>query len=261
MNFMQNIGKEIKFGSRNSKFLILAAGLFFFALLDPVMTKVVLPAALKSQFPNMAADAFSALINTSQTASVKNYMGDVFEIGTIIVAFTLCGVVAQELKEKTMVLPVCSGKGFGGIVLAKFTVFGVVMLLLTATALLADYAYAGALMGFDQISWLTVLRSGLLQGLYMVFILSCLMAFGAFLKRPIAAGIATLAIAYGSSFIGDLLKITQYLPMGLMKEASLLSESASSSLAVTMLISAGLIAALCGLTVLRLKKMELNGGN
>lgn len=257
MDTMQNIRKEIKYGLRTSRFLILAAGLFFFALLDPVMTKVVLPAVMQSQFPGLSPETLKGMFTVSQTACVQSYMGDVFEIGTIIVVFTLCGAVAQELKENTLILPVCSGKSFGSVAFAKLFVFGLALTLITTAAFIADYAYAGALMGFDMPSALPVLRSGLLQSAYMVFLLSCLMAFGALIKKPIPAGILTLAVAYGSHFIGGALNAEQFMPTGLMGAASSLSAGTDEALPIALLVTAAVTALLYVLAVLRLKSMEL----
>ncbi len=256
MDTMLNIKKEIKYGVRGNRFLILAAGLFFFALLDPVMIKAVLPAVLQSQFPGLSGEALSGMFTISQTACVQTYMGDVFEIGTIIVVFTLCGVIAQEIRDGTLVLPVCSGKSFVSLALSKLVVYGLVLTLITTAALIADYAYAGVLMGFD-IAALPVLRGGLLQSLYMVFLLSCLMAFGSIVKKPVAAGILTLAAIYGSHFIGGALSIEQYMPTGLLGAAASFSTETDAALPIGLLITAAVTALLYLITVLRLKSMEL----
>lgn len=257
MDMMQNIKKEIKYGIRGSRFLILAAGLFFFALLDPVMTKVVLPMVMQSQFPGVTDEAIKGMFTISQTACVQSYMGDVFEIGTIIAAFTLCGIVAQELKESTLVLPVCSGKSFAGVALAKLIVFGLALTLITTAALVADYVYAGALMGFDLSSITPVLRSGLLQSVYMIFLVSCLMMFGALIKKPIAAGILTLIVAYGSHFISGALQVEQYTPTGLLNAAASLSPETDAALPAALLVTAAVVALFFLFTVLRLKSIEL----
>jgi ABC-2 type transport system permease protein len=256
MDTMLSIKKEIKYGVRGSRFLILAAGLFFFALFDPVMIKVVLPVLLQSQFPGLSDEALSGMFTVSQTACVQTYMGDVFEIGTIIVVFTLCGVIAQEIRDGTLLLPVCSGKSFLSITLSKLVVFGVALTLITTAALIADYAYAGVLMGFEM-SILPVLRGGLLQSMYMVFLLSCLMAFGSVVKKPVAAGILTLIAAYGSHFVGNALGIEKYMPTGLLGGAASLSADMDPALAIALIITAAVTALLYAITVLRLKSMEL----
>ncbi len=260
MSIRQNIIKEMRYGIRNSKLLILAAGFFFFALLDPLMLKVVLPMALKSQFPNLPMEALEAMIQSSQVSSIQNYMNDIFEMGTLITAFTLCGIIAQEIRDRTWIFPLCSGKRFGGILAGKFMVFGIAIMLISTAALFTNALYSGLLMGFELDSWLPILKGGLLQGLYMVFVLSCLMAFGALLKRPIATGISALILAYGSTALGELFDVSEYLPGGLLNEAMNLSEKASSTLPITVLISLAVIAALYGLTLVRVKHMELGGG-
>jgi ABC-type transport system involved in multi-copper enzyme maturation permease subunit len=242
MDTMQSIKKEIKYGIRSSRFLILAAGLFFFALLDPVMTKIVLPAIMQSQFPDIPAEMLAGMFSVSQAACVQTYMGDVFEIGTIIMVFTLCGVIAQELKEGTLIIPVCTGRRLGSIAFAKLIVFGVALTVIVTAALAADYVYAGVLMGFDIPSVLPVLKGGLLQSMYMVFLLSCLMLFGALIKKPIAAGILTLIVAYGSHFLGGALGIEQYMPTGLMSSASPLSAAADAALPVALAVTAAAVA-------------------
>lgn len=255
MHRVVDIAKEFRYGLRQSRFLILAAVFLFFALSAPVMMKVILPAILKSQFQN--SDALKGLMEVSQIGCMCSYMGDVFEIGTIAVAFTLCGIMGQEIKDRTLVLPVCSGKRFGDIVTAKMLVFGAALVLILTMALVADYLYAGLFMGFDVRSIWTVVRSGLLEGLYMVYILSCLVLFGTLIGKSVAAGVVTLAVAYGSYFIGNLLAIGRFLPSGLLTQASALS-TLSDTIYITLSITAVLIMVNCALSVALLRRMELN---
>jgi len=254
---MREIYKEIKFGVRNSRFLVLIIGFMFFAVLNPVMTKVVLPQVLASQFPGMTEQALSSMFDMSQLGSIRSYMGDVFEIGSIIVAFTLCGLIAQEIKDNTLVLPLCSGKRLNHIVGAKMLVFGTALVLITTLALIVDYVYAGLLFSFD-IGFMPILRAGLLQGLYMVFLLACVMVWGAILKSPIAAGLSALASVYGLQFVSSLLNIQGYLPPALLAEAQALSAVASPSLTASILSTGLIIAGCLAITLLRLNNMEWN---
>lgn len=251
------IVKEIKFGLRDHKFLILFVGFLFFAVLTPVMFKVVLPQVLKSQFPGITESQMSGMMDMSQLGTIRSYMGDVFEIGSIIVAFTLCGLMAQEIKDNTLVLPLCSGKRFGGIVGAKMFVFGAALVLAPSIALMVDYVYAGLLFSFD-IGIIPIIRGGMLQGVYMVFLLANVMMWGVITKKPIATGFLTLIIAFGSYFVGSALGIQEYLPSGLLAEAQLLAASHSPSLFQTLLITGGLVLVFMTITIMRLKKMEWN---
>lgn len=252
-----DIRKEMKFGLRSSKFLILVVGFLFFALLTPVMAKVVLPEILKSQFPGMTEEGLRSMLNLTQLGTIRSYMGDVVEIGSIIVAFTLCGLMAQEISENTIVLPLCSGNRFGSLVTAKMLVFGTMLTLSTTFSLLIDYAYSGLLFSFE-IGIMPIIRGGLLQGFYMVFLLANVIMWGTILKKPITTGFVTLAIAFGQQFLAGIFDIQTYLPAGLLAEAQQLTVTPANTLYQTLLITSGIILVLMMITLMRLKRMEFN---
>ncbi len=254
---MREVTKEIRYGLRNGRFLILAAGFLFFAMLTPVMMKLVVPSVMQSQMPGLTPEVIRQMFQMTQIQCIQSYMGDVFEIGSVIVAFTLCGLIAQEIRDNTLVLPLCSGKRFLKVAGAKLLVFGAALVVILTAALAIDYAYAGLLFSFD-IGFLPILRGGLLQGVYMVFLVASLLMWGAIIKKPIAAGFTTLAITYGSSYIGSLLGFPTYLPSGLLDAAMNLSEAPSLAMIRTILITIALILAFMGITLLRLRHMEWN---
>lgn len=253
----QDIIKEIRFGLRNSRVLILFVGFLFFAVLTPVMMKVFMPLILKSQFPGMTEQTIAEMVEMTQIGCIRSYMGDVFEIGSIIVAFTLCGLMAQEIKDNTLVLPLCAGRQFGGIVGAKMLVFGAVLVLAPVLSLIVNYVYAGLLFAFD-VGMGPVIRGGLLQGVYMVFLLSCIIMWGTIIKKPIAAGFVSLVTAFGLHFAGSAFSISAYLPSGLLDEAQQLAVIPPSSLVQSLCMTAGIIILFAAATVLRLKHMEWN---
>lgn len=252
---MQYIGKELKFGFRSGKLLILAASFLFFALLTPVMLKIVLPQILQSQ--GVPSEDLSGIMDMTQMACIQIYMNDVFEIGTIIIAFTLCGLLSQEIRDNTLVLPLCSGRRFVCIVGGKLSVFGIALIMIPVIALIVNYLYAGLLYSYEA-ELLPILRAGILQGIYMVFLLSCIMMWGAILKKPVPAGFLTLASAFGLHFAGGLLGIHQWLPSGLLVQAQRLTEAPESSLFLTMIITIVLIITMFAFTVMRLKSIEWN---
>ena len=127
--------KELRYGTRNSRFLILAVSFLFYAFMTPVMIKVILPQVLKSQFPGMDETMLSQMIDMTQLGSLQAYISDIFELGSIVVAFILCGLLAQDIRENTMVMPLCAGKSFHGILLSKLIVFGGSLLIVPSLAL------------------------------------------------------------------------------------------------------------------------------
>ena len=253
----QDVLKELRYGLRNNGFLILAAFMLFFAIATPVMIKVVLPQVMMSQMPGMTMETLAQLMDMTQRGVLLSYMGDLFEIGSLVVAFTLCGLLAQEIHDNTLVLPLCSGKRFSGIVLAKLLVFGLALLLLPGLSLLVCYLYAGLLFDFT-VGITPVLVSGLFQGLFTVFMLAGLLLTGALLKKPIAAGLTTLLATYGLYALGSLLKLNAYLPTGLLVEAQKLTLPAFGDWIGPVSITIGSIAMFIWLTLLRLRRLEWN---
>jgi hypothetical protein len=68
----------------------------------------------------------------------------------------------------------------------------------------------------------------------------------------------TLAVAFGSYFIGDLFKIQKYLPSGLLSQAQELSTVPDSSLIITVSITTVAIILFLAVTLIRLKNIEWN---
>lgn len=251
------IKKEILEGIRTYKFLIIIIVFMFFALLNPVMNKLILPEILKSQFTGMSEDMLNSMLVTSQVDNVIGYIGDIFEIGTIVVVLSLASLVAGELKNRSFIFPVCSGKSFTGMVASKIIVYGVFTIIVALLAVLTDYLYAGVLFGFDIQGIMPVIRAGLLLGLFFAFLISLVIASGAFVKKPITAGLIALIPAYGISIVSGLFKINKYTPAGLLTEANRLAEKADPGLILTVLITITLIVAFSALAVLKLNSIEL----
>jgi len=111
--------KEIKVGIRSGRFLILLISMVFYGLLTPIMVTVILPKVLASQFQGEDVSALLNAMGTDQMSTMTSYMGDVYEMGTLLVTFVLCGLVALEIKENTLVLPLCAGSKYHEIIGAK----------------------------------------------------------------------------------------------------------------------------------------------
>ena len=160
--------KELRYALRSGRILILFASFLFFALLTPIMLKIVLPMVLSGRLAGDVPQAVGGLTGMTQLDCIRNYMDDVLQICTIIIAFTLCGLTASEIRDNTWVLPLCAGKRFGRMIGAKLLVFGAppdsdshprvaCRLWLFRTSLRLE------------IGFLPILYSGLLQGVYVLF--------------------------------------------------------------------------------------------
>lgn len=249
--------KELRYAIRSGRALILFASFLFFALLTPVMLKVVLPMVLSGQLAGEASQSISGLTDMTQLDCIRNYMEDVLQIGTIIIAFTLSGLTASEIRDNTWVLALCAGKRFGRMIGAKLLVFGFLMLLIPIIALLVDYGYSGLIFGFE-IGVMPILYGGLLQGIYILFLISCLMMWGVFIRKPIPAGFLTLTTALGMHFISSLFDVWIWTPSGLLVEAQKLMPSVTPSLLIPIGVTALIIVFMTVLTLSRLRNLEWN---
>lgn len=257
MDMISVIHKEFSYAIRSGRVLLLLAGFLFFALLTPLMLKVVLPYVLANQVPGGVSSDMAHMMNMTQVEVVQSYMGDVFEIGTLLVAFTLCGLMASEIRESTMVFPLCAGKRFGWLLGAKLVVFGMLLTVVTLIALVSDYLYAGMLYGF-ALDVVPILFGGALQTVYFWFLLACLLFWGTMMQKPIAAGFMTLATGYGIHFMGGLLGIQTWTPSGLLVAANSLKPMLDVPLVRSLGITFVVCVLLIGGALWRLKWMEWN---
>jgi len=221
------------------------------------MIKVLLPYILKSQFPGMSESDIALMIDISQMGSMTTYMSNLFEVGIIVISLTLSGLMATEIKDNTLVLPICSGRKFESILYSKMIVFGLILVITSLTSMLVTYGYSGLIFGYE-ISLLSVIKSSLLDGLYMLFVLSLILVFGTFIKKPIATGLLTIGTVYFFSLIGGLLKINKYLPSGLNSEANQFRALVDSNTILPVIITLAIIVFIQFLTLFRLKTMEWN---
>ena len=253
--------KELLDGVRNYRFIIIFAAVFFFAILDPVLNKLVLPEVLRAQFPEMPESLMNEMLFTTQVANIRGFLGNLYQLSSLIIAFTISGIMAQEISEKTLIFPVCTGKSFASIIAAKLLVYGSCVITATTSGAIINYFYAGVLFEFDLPSAIPALRAGLLSGAYMIYMVAILIFMGALLRKAIPAGLLTLLLYYGTRLIGDLFNIHNYLPSGLLIEAELLAAAPSLSLiAGSLATTVAMIIILSSMTVIRLSNLELTRG-
>lgn len=252
----KELKKEWIFASRSGRLFILIMSFIFLAVLTPIMLKVLIPEIFRMQFPNLPIEEINRMINASQLTAIQGFMSDLFELGLIIVVFTLCSIMAQEIKDNTLVFPIVSGNKFVNIIGSKVILFGTMLGLLVTVSILICYAYAGILFEFE-VPLQDVLYAGSLQGIYFLFIVSNLILWGALLKRALPTGFVTLVIAYAMQTVGGLLNIHTYLPSGLIDFSSKLqfqSQDVITSVSITMF----LIVIMMIITHAAMKKMEYN---
>lgn len=252
------IRKEMMDGIRNYRFIIVAAGFLFFAILDPVMNKYLLPMILQSQFPGMQEDFLMTMIESTQRGVIRMYLNDSFQIGTIVMVFVLSSITASEIGERTIILPSNAGIRYHEMLLGKIFVHGLAVFLISVISSIINYIYSGALFGFE-ISIVPLLMAGIYQGSYMLYVIGILILTGLLVKKAVTAGLITLLAGFGTIFVGGLFKIDRFLPSQLIKEASLLSATVGTSGLQSLIITFGLIVLIIFGSLMILRKIEPAG--
>ena len=252
-SFKAYFKKEISESIRTNKYLILFIGIVFWALLDPLMLKL-LPLLMKNYLPPDIAVMFSTF--TRDTA-FQTFLNDLFQIGTLFIAFTLMGLLSNEVSLKKLVFPYSRGANPAGVVLAKYIHYTVTISLFILIAFLTNYFYINRLFTGGILSIGIVLKSSLLYILYYSVLLSILLYLSSLLKRGIIAGITVLVLGYTLSIFNQFKVVRAYLPNYLLLKAADIGYIFDNSLISTVIISFCIIILLIFLSILRMKKIDV----
>jgi len=252
-----SLKKEFIYGIRNYRYFIVFAAFMFFAIANPMMTKLLMPELFRSYYPEMSSEMIEKMLGMTHHDSVRAYLGDTFEMGMLIIAFIFSGIMAQEIGDKTFVLPMCSGKRFGELIFSKFFVNGAILLFTAVAAAFTNYFYSGVFFGFTIDSAAYVLWAGLFQGIYMLYVLAWLILVGTIVKKQMMTGLIVLVPAYGTMLAGNLFRIEKYLPSGLLRVGQSLAPLAFRDIVWPLISVLILLAGTIYIALIRLRRIEI----
>jgi len=253
-SFKAYFKKEVIEAIRTNKYLILFTGTVLWALVNPLMLKL-LPVIMRNYVTPELADLFTYF---NRDNAFTNFLGDLFEMGTLFIVFTLMGLIAGEISGKKLTFPYSRGASPAGMVLAKYIHYLITINILIMIAFITNYFYVCCIFTDGILSISIVLKSALLYMLYYCTLLSILIFFSSIFKRSILAGITTLVLGYGLSIFNQFKTIRFYLPNYLLYKAGDLLNVFDSSLIKTAIISACIIILLVTLTIYRMKKIDIS---
>ncbi|MBM3701380.1 MAG: ABC transporter permease [Actinobacteria bacterium] len=252
-SFKAYFKKEILESVRGNKYLILFVGTIFWALMDPLMLKL-LPLILKNYLP---ADLIVLFSTFNRDTAFQTFLNDLFQIGTIIIALTLMGLLSNEVSLKKLVFPYSRGASPAGVVLAKYIHYTITISLFILIAFLTNYFYINRLFTGGMLSIEIALKSSLLYILYYSVLLSILLYFSSLFKRGLIAGISVLVLGYSLSIFNQFETIRVYLPNYLLFKAADIGHIFDNSLIPTVIISFCIIILLVFFSILRMKKIDV----
>ena len=252
-SFKAYFKKEILEAARTNKYLILFVCTIFWALMDPLMLKL-LPLFLKNYLPADLAVLFSTF--TRDTA-FQTFLKDLFQIGTLFIVLSLMGLLSNEVYLKKLVFPYSRGANPAGVVLAKYIHYAATISLFILIAFLTNYFYINRLFTGGILSIEIALKSSLLYILYFSVLLSMLLYLSSLFRRGLIAGISVLVFVYSLSIFNQFKAIRVYLPNYLLFKANDVGHIFDNSLIPTIIVSFSLIILLVFFSILRMKKVDV----
>lgn len=200
--------KEIIEAIRQYKYLIIIISLLFFAIADPIMLKA-LPSILKGE-TNMN---LASLFKVNRQMALQNYIKDLFQIGNIIIVFTLSGIVGKEIYEEKLVFPYSKGVTPIGIILSKALNYIIFTTVITFLGFIINSYYAGILFKDNGVVFSGVMKSALCISLFYIFNIIFTEFISSLFKKSMASGIIVLFINYFMLAFKSLKSFYNYLPV------------------------------------------------
>jgi ABC-2 type transport system permease protein len=252
-SFKAYFKKEVIEAIRTHKYLIIAVGFIFWALIDPLMLKL-LPLFLKTTVPQ---EMLSQLTNITRAAAFQNMLKSVFQISTLFIVFSLMGVLSGEVNSKKLVFPYSRGVRPAGMVMAKFIHYVVTISVFIFIAFIINYFYIKILFTEGILALSTVLQSSLLYILYYIFVLATLLFLSGIFRKSILAGITTLVLTYTLNIFNQSALIRPYFPNYLLfKSADVVV--LDKTLIPTIAITICLVVIIIYFSILRMKRIDVS---
>ena len=154
--------KEMLEATRTYKYLILFSGIVFWAIMNPLMIKLM-PLILKNYLP---ADLSVLFSEYSLDMAFMDFMGDIFQLSTFFIVLSLMGLISNEVYRKRLVFPYSRGAEPAGFVTAKYIHYMFTVSLFILVAFLTNYFYITRLFKGGILSIGIVLKSSLLYIIY-----------------------------------------------------------------------------------------------
>ena len=245
--------KEMLEAVRSYKYLILFSGIVFWAIMNPLMIKLM-PLLLKNYLP---ADLSVLFSEYTIDAAFIDFMGDVFEIGTLFIVFSLMGSISNEVYFKKLVFPYSRGAEPAGFVTAKYIHYMFTISLFILVAFLTNYFYITRLFEGGILLIGAVFKSALLYMIYYALLLSFLIFLSSLLRRGLIVGFSVAILAYSLSIFNRFDIIRAYFPNYLLYKAADLGHVFDNSLIPIFIISFCMIIILIFFSILRMRKIDI----
>lgn len=215
MTFWASLRKELMEQVRTRRLLVTLTVLVVFAMLSPVMAKLM-PELFKS-IPG--ADQFASLMPApTVNDAIVQYVKNINQFSFVLALLLPMGAVVVEKEKGTAAMMLVKPLPRGTFLLTKFLAFGITFLSAFAVAGLAGYFYTWYLFeALDFGAWVII---NLLLWLYAMLFVSITLFFSTLMKsQALAAGIS-FGILIILSILGGFPNVAEYLPAQLVAWSS-----------------------------------------
>ncbi|MBM7614286.1 hypothetical protein [Alkaliphilus hydrothermalis] len=251
-SFKAYFKKEILEGMRTYRYIIIASVFIGFAIFTPMMLKM-LPSILESQGDGID---YSQLMKVTQTSALQNYMGNILQLGTLVVVLSLMGIVAEEVKNHLFVMPTSKELSFTGVILSKGVHYSILVSILIPIAMTINYYYVAMLFEDGVVTLQQTLSSAFHLTCYFIFIIHLLICIGSYVKKSGVVATITMLVLLAMPLLNKINALSKVLPYYFIEAATKVS-NLDSSVFMPLLVLSGYIVLLNGMAIHRLKTREL----
>lgn len=251
MTFKAYFRKEFVEGIRQYRYLIFAIGIILFAILDPIMLKL-LPSFISNKIPN---NLITRLFKFNPRDALANYIKDLFQISTLFIIFSNAGSINEEIYSQKIVLPFSKGANKIQIVLAKYFNTAIAICFFLFIGLTLNQYYANLLFEGQKLSFSHIICVFYLLCIYYLFVISLTLFFSSLTKKNITAGILTCTFVYSAAFISQFEKLKKFSPYNLIL---LTNNDNLQNATETIIISILLTILFLLITIVQFNNLEVN---
>lgn len=215
---MSWLKKELIETTRQYKLIVVIFIFAFFAILEPLMIKM-LPRLLGADLMAQGID-INLLVQAEASAGIKGFIGDVFQIVPVVLAFTFSGYFSKEITTQTLVMPLTKGATLVNVYISKLIVLIGVVAFGHLIAGLINFYYANLIFSGSPVPWRTFMINHVYAQLVVSHFLIVMLAIDVWMKKSIMSSLAALGYFFAmSSIVGFMGKYAKYSPLYLTKEA------------------------------------------
>lgn len=217
--------------SRQYKFLAIAFAFVFFAIFEPLMIKL-LPFLLGSELKAQGID-ISLLVNAEASAGIQGFIGDMYQIIPIVLAFAFGNYFSKEITKQTVIIPMTKGSSLIDVFLSKILVLMAAVIGTHFIAGSINFMYSNAIFADYPVAFSTFILNHFYSALVLIHFISVLMLVDVWLSKGFISSLVTLGYFFilfiSVGFMGDFGKFT---PLYLTKEVSAFSSEMSSTVPI-----------------------------